>query len=75
MSTNPIPFSEYLKIVVVADPENQQFRELVEHGANGSYNIEFIDNNDRDVYEDADAGAFVNLASRASPGSMLSIIK
>ncbi|MEE4192691.1 MAG: ornithine decarboxylase [Halieaceae bacterium] len=59
MSTNPIPFSEYLKIVVVADPEDAKVSELIAQASRGDFSLEVSDDYDRDVYKDADVGAYI----------------
>jgi ornithine decarboxylase len=48
MSTNPIPFSEYLKV-----------SELIAQASRGDFSLEVSDDYDRDVYKDADVGAYI----------------
>ena len=59
MNVPRIPFEKYLKIVVIADGEDPQVRELLDVGIGSGYELEVTDRYDRDVYEDAAVGAYV----------------
>ena len=57
--TLPIPFAKLLKLVVIADAANPQVRELLDHLEGEGYSIELSQSYERDVYEDADVGAYI----------------
>ena len=55
----PIPFAKLLKVVAIADAENPQVRELLDHIAAEKFEIEVSQSYERDVYEDAAVGAYI----------------
>ncbi len=57
--TIPVPFHRLLKIVAIADREDQQVKELIEHIRAENYQVEVTDSLERDVSEDAAIGAYI----------------
>ena len=55
----PIQFASFLKVVVIADGENPQVRDLLDRIAAEKFEIELTQSYERDVYEDASVGAYV----------------
>ncbi len=59
--TIPIPFHKLLKVVAIVDRDHLHTRQLLDHIAAASFQIEVTDTFGRDVSEDADVGAYVVL--------------
>jgi len=57
----PIPFHKLLKVVAIIDRTNRQSKELLDQIAAEHFDIEVTDSFDRDVFEDADVGAYIAL--------------
>jgi len=59
--TIPIPFHKLLTIVAIVDDKNPQIKQLLDHIAAENFQVEVVDNFDRDVSEDAGVGAYIAL--------------
>jgi ornithine decarboxylase len=59
--TAPIPFHKLLKVVAVVDRNDEQTKQLLDHIEADNFHIEISDSYERDVSEDADAGAYIAL--------------
>jgi ornithine decarboxylase len=59
--TIPIPFHHLLKVVAVVDPADAQTKELLDHIAAEKFEVEVRAGFERDVSEDASAGAYIVL--------------
>jgi ornithine decarboxylase len=55
----PIPFHRLLKVVALADSANPQVRALLDRIAAENFEIEISDRYERDVWEDAEVGAYI----------------
>ncbi|HEX7811661.1 MAG TPA: ornithine decarboxylase [Burkholderiales bacterium] len=59
--TIPIPFHKMLKVVAIVDPGDRQSRELVGQITAANFEVEVTERCERDVFEDADVGAYIVL--------------
>jgi ornithine decarboxylase len=59
--TIPIPFHKMLKVVAIVDPADRQSQALIDQITAASFEVEVSDRLDRDVFEDADVGAYIAL--------------
>ena len=55
----PIPFHKLLKVVALVDGANPQVRALLDHIAAENFEIEVSDRYERDIWEDAEVGAYI----------------
>jgi ornithine decarboxylase len=76
----PIPFHKLLKVVAIVDRADAQSKELLDHIAAASFELEVTDRFERDVSEDAGVGAYIALvdgdrleAARKLAGSVRAI--
>ena len=58
-SSHPIPFSEYLKVVLIADPSDPRVSELIEQEGFSAYEIEVSEDYHRNPEGDSDVGAYI----------------
>ena len=54
-----IPFEKLLKIVAIVDEANPEVKELLDVIKADGYEVEVTDSYERDVFEDADVGAYI----------------
>jgi ornithine decarboxylase len=59
--TIPIPFHRLLKVVAIVDPGDRQSKEFIDQITAANFEVEVTDRFDRDVFEDADVGAYIVL--------------
>ena len=59
--TAPIRFHKLLEVVAVVDRNDEQTKQLLDHIEADNFHIEISDSYERDVSEDADAGAYIAL--------------
>ena len=57
--TIPIPFHRLLKVVAIVDGANRETRELLDHLTADKLEVEISDRYARDVFEDAEVGAYI----------------
>jgi ornithine decarboxylase len=59
--TIPIPFHKLLKVVAIVDLANPRTKELLDQITAENFHVEVTDSFERDVFEDAEVGAYIAL--------------